>query len=81
MKMLLMLSMILTVSSCTDGKMAKVLSYGSSRTITCWSGGVKIYEGRSTGKISSEQNSDGYYFTEEGSNKLMEVSGNCVLGK
>jgi hypothetical protein len=40
-----------------------------------------IYEGRSTGKIKSEAQSDGYYFIEKGSGKLMEVSGNCVIGE
>lgn len=65
----------------TDGKMAKWKSYGESRSIECYSGGSLIYKGESTGKIQSERSSDGYYFKEKGSGKLLEVSGNCVIGK
>jgi hypothetical protein len=71
---------ILSVS-CSDGFMGKLDSYGASRSITCYSGGKLIYSGESTGKIQSEANSDGYYFVEKGTKKLVEVSGNCVIGK
>lgn len=33
----------------------------------------------STGKVSSEQDSDGYYFTDAKDKRLKEVSGNCVI--
>ena len=79
MKILWVLVVLLV--SCTDGTIGKLTSYGDSRSIVCYSGGKLIYEGRSTGKIKSEQNSDGYYFVEQGTKKLMEVSGNCVIGK
>jgi hypothetical protein len=61
--------------------MGKLAAYGKSRSIKCYSGAKMIYEGRSTGKIKSEAQSDGYYFIEKGSGKLMEVSGNCVIGE
>ncbi|MCP3684034.1 MAG: hypothetical protein GY861_15235 [bacterium] len=64
---------------CTDAKRSKLFNLGDSAKITCFSGGIVIYKGESTGKISSEANSDGYYFREKGSNRLMEVSGNCVI--
>ena len=75
------LLIVLLMASCTDGQRGKLMSYGSSRTIECYSGTKLIYKGKSSGKISSEQNSDGYFFTESGTGKLMEVSGNCILGK
>lgn len=81
MKLLPILLLVLMVASCTDGQRGKLMSYGSSRSIECYSGSKMIYKGKSTGKIQSEQNSDGYYFTEEGTNKLMEVSGNCIIGQ
>lgn len=67
--------------SCTDARMSKLMSYGDSRSIECYSGGKMIYKGRSTGKITSEAQSDGYFFREQGTGKLLEVSGNCVIGK
>lgn len=47
--------------------------------IECYSGGKLIYRGGSIGKPVSEQNSDGYSFREDGSQALIEVSGNCVI--
>lgn len=38
-----------------------------------------IYEGESTGKVSSELSSDGYFFVDKKDGKLKEVSGNCVI--
>ena len=78
---LIVAMVVAIVSLGTDGNMSKIKSYGDSRTIECYSGGKLIYKGESTGKIQSERSSDGYYFREKSSNKLMEVSGNCVIGK
>lgn len=73
--------MVFAFTSCTDGLRSKIGSFGDSRSIDCYSGVKLIYSGRSTGKIQSEANSDGYYFKEERSGKLIEVSGNCVIGQ
>lgn len=78
---ILVSSLLLVLTSCSDAKRGKIMSWGSSRSIKCYSGEKIIYDGVSTGKILSETNSDGYYFTEKGTNKLLEVSGNCVIGK
>lgn len=79
-KIIIVLGMLL-LTSCTDARMGKLMSYGDSRSIECYSGTLLIYKGVSSGKISSEAQSDGYFFVEKGSKKLMEVSGNCILGK
>ncbi len=82
MKNIVLVSCIFIVlGSCTAGRRGKIFAYGKSRSITCYSGERKIYEGHSKGKIASEANSDGYYFTERDTGKLIEVSGNCVIGK
>jgi len=77
----LLIVMMLSIWSvgCTDAKMARWSNLGNSASIACYSGGKLIYEGASTGKISSELNSDGYFFKEKSTGKLMEVSGNCVI--
>ena len=69
----------LSVAGCTDAQRGKLLNLGNSAHIKCWSGNVVIYDGVSTGKVSSESNSDGYYFRDKASGKLLEVSGNCVI--
>lgn len=78
----LVLSMFLVLGvSCSDAGRAKIFGFGQARSIVCYSGGKMIYKGNSTGKINSEQQSDGYYFKEQGTGKLIEVSGNCILGR
>lgn len=69
----------MAVASCTAGTMGKFKALGSSAHIRCYSGGVLIYEGNSTGKVTSERSSDGYYFIDAADDKLKEVSGNCVI--
>ena len=64
---------------CTDAELGKLSSLGNSATIECWSGGQLIYEGKSSGKVLSEANSDGYFFKDSKTGKFMEVSGNCVI--
>jgi hypothetical protein len=73
------LVMGLIFGGCTDRDMAKLQAYGGSGHITCYSGTKLIFEGDSTGKISSEENSDGYSFVDRKTNKLVEMSGNCVI--
>lgn len=76
---LLIVGGALLFASCTDARWEKTTSFTNPRSIKCYSGEKLIYDGISTGKISSEQNSDGYYFVDSKTKKLTEVSGNCVL--
>lgn len=71
----------LLLTGCSDANLGKMTAFGKSRSIKCYSGSKLIYSGHSTGKIKSEAQSDGYYFVEKGTGKLMEVSGNCVIGE
>lgn len=77
-KHLLTLSFIL-LCGCTDGDIGKLSAYGGSANVKCYSADKLIYEGDSTGKVSSSQDSDGYYFVDSSDRKLKEVSGNCVI--
>lgn len=78
-KTLLIVSFIFLAISCTDAQRGKLGAIGDSGKVECYSGGKLIYSGMSTGKISSEQNSDGYNFVDQKTRKFMEVSGNCVI--
>lgn len=68
-----------SVIGCTNATIAQFKAFGDSGDIVCYSGGVKIYEGRSTGKIRTEQGSDGWYFEEKGSDDLIRVGGDCLI--
>ncbi len=65
--------------SCTDAQRSKIGSLGDGASVKCYSGGVVIYDGVSTGKVQSEAQSDGYYFRDANTGISMEVSGNCVI--
>lgn len=76
---LIALLAILSLSACTDAATGKWASLGSSAKVECWSGDTKIYSGRSTGKVASEAQSDGYFFRDKKTDQMLEVSGNCII--
>jgi hypothetical protein len=68
-----------SLNACTDAERARLGSFGSPGEITCYSGGKVIYSGRSTGKINTVENSDGWQFKDAETNKFVRVSGDCVI--
>ena len=56
----LFFSLLLT-SACTDAEWDKYARLGDSAEVMCFSGGVQIFHATSTGKVSNEVNSDGYF--------------------
>jgi hypothetical protein len=75
----LVLASATTLTGCMDVFVGKVRSYGGQAMVTCYSGEKVIYKGKSTGKVTSPDNSDGYQFVAESDGRLKEVSGNCVI--
>lgn len=79
MKNLVLFALVFSVFGCTDAAFDKVTNFGGSAEVKCFSGGVLIYDGKSTGKVISEQNSDGYAFRDSADGRLKEVSGDCII--
>jgi hypothetical protein len=69
---------IIAVSSCTDASRSKIGGYGNTYKVTVIGGDTTMVF-HSTGKVLSEDKSDGYYFTNEANGKLVEVSGNVII--
>ena len=69
----------LVLWGCTDADRAGLWSYGEAGDVTCYSGGRAVYTGRSTGKIQSTQQSDGWEFKDAATGKFVRVSGDCVV--
>lgn len=67
------------LAGCTRADLKQIEAVGSPGKVTCYSGGHVIYAGQSTGKISTEQHSDGWYFEDANTGKLIRVSGDCVI--
>lgn len=70
---------IVLLTSCSEAERAKHLNIGNSAKVTCYSKGIKIYEGHSTGKVEENVFSEGYYFKENESGKFINVPGDCVI--
>lgn len=67
------------LAGCTDAGRAQLGALGSAGEITCYSGGQVILQDKSTGKIATEEGSDGWYYNSATTNKLIRVSGTCVV--
>lgn len=69
----------LTLCGCKDATMAQWKSSGCRHKVTVYSGGVAVRIFHSTGNVSNQANSDGYYFEDVETKKLVEVSGTVVI--
>jgi hypothetical protein len=79
MKKLIALSvLVITFASCTDATRAKLGGYGDTYTIKVMSCDT-IITYKSSGKVISENGSDGYYFNDVTTGKLIEVSGTVII--
>ena len=58
---------------------AQLTAYGSDHKISVYSGGVLVKEYHSVGKVFTEEGSDGWYFMDKSSNKLVRVAGTVVV--
>jgi hypothetical protein len=77
-KYILLILSALVLTSCSDADQGSFNALGKNRNVKCYSGGVLIYEGSTTGKIENEENSDGYYFTDTTGNYI-EINANCIF--
>jgi len=76
---LILLLVILSCTGCTNAERAKLCSLGGKHKITLYSGGVAVRVWHSTGYIQNEQKSDGYYFEDDATHKLVSISGTVVI--
>lgn len=79
-KILLLIALFLVAMlvSCTDAEKSKLGGYGDTFIVKVL-GPDTIITYHSTGKVISEDKSDGYYFTNRENGKLVEVSGNIII--
>lgn len=81
-KLLLGAILLFSVLSCTDAKRAKLGAFGDRfkvEVVNC--DGTITHSWISTGKVSNSETSDGYYFNDEKTGTLIEVSGNVIITK
>lgn len=81
-KFLIVLAFVVSFSvcGCTGSNMAQLNAYGKAHHIKQFSGmGTVIGEWDSTGKVQTEPQSDGWYFKDAATGKIVEVSGTIQI--
>jgi hypothetical protein len=77
--LLLSLLLILPAAGCSSGNYAAWSAWGKPHHIKQFSGGKLIGEWDSVGKIENESHSDGYYFEDKATRRLILVSGDVQI--
>lgn len=70
---------VCTVIGCTSAQQSQWGALGSNQRVTLYSGGQVVRVWTSNGKVMSETDSDGYYFTDGATGKLVRVTGDVVV--
>ena len=75
--MVLILALLFT--GCTDAEREAYTSYNHPFRVTMWGQNGPVKEWISTGRVISEENSDGWYFKDSATNNFVRVSGNVSV--
>jgi hypothetical protein len=78
MKNIVLLTLLL-LTGCYSANRAKMLSTGRDHHIIQYSDGVKVGDWISNGRVFSEEHSDGYFFADKATRKVVEVSGDIGI--
>jgi len=78
-KLIAALSICSFCASCTDATKARLTGYGDEYKVEMFSGGQMVRSWISSGKVRSENSSDGYFFNDRETGKLIEVAGDVVI--
>jgi hypothetical protein len=79
MKRYVLLCLLCSLIGCTSAKQSQFAAYGHAHSIKLYSGGELIGQWTSDGKVLTEEHSDGYYFTDKKTRKLVRISGDVVI--
>jgi hypothetical protein len=78
--MFLLAALLLGLTACKDADISQLQSLGSRHKVTLYAcDGHAIQTWQATGNVSNEGNSDGWYFKDEQTGKLIEVTGTLVI--
>lgn len=71
-------ALTVAIIGCTNAERAKFGAYGNN-TVIMYSGGKEIRRWESIGYVLNEHESDGFFFRDKETNKLIRVSGDVVI--
>jgi hypothetical protein len=64
---------------CSNANKAAMSAWGKKHRVTLYSGGKQIGQWTTSGKIENEHRSDGYYFRDNLSGKIVMVNGDVII--
>ena len=70
---------LVAFTGCTSASRSQFSAYGSDFKVTLYSGGQAVKTYTSSGKVLTETQSDGWYFTDKDTGKLVRVSGTVTV--
>ena len=73
------LASLMAISGCSDAEVSRNTSLGHEFNVTLYSGGRAVKAWHSTGKVETEEKSDGWFFRDKATGKLVRVSGNVTV--
>lgn len=76
---LVILCLVVSISACSDAEKSAMSAWGQKHRVKMYSGGQVVGEWTSTGKIVNETDSDGYYFKDDQTGKIVTVSGDVTI--
>jgi len=79
MKKIIVIVALLGLLGCSKAQRASICAIGSKHRITLYNGGIAVRSWVSSGVIENEERSDGYYFQDDATGKLIRVSGDIVI--
>jgi hypothetical protein len=78
-KLLILIAVIAGLTGCKDAEQAQFAGLSKPHIVKQYSGGVLVGEWESTGSISNETNSDGWYFEDAKTRNLVKVTGDIQI--
>lgn len=79
MKRLLIFAILLCLAGCSSAEWAKSTKVWNNHKVTFYSGGQVVRTWSARGQVLDSEKSDGYYFVDDATGKLIEVSGDVVI--
>lgn len=70
---------LLLTSGCFSAQRARVFAINSPHTVYVYSGGKLVATYKSVGRVFPEEKSDGWYFEDAATRKLVHVAGTVVI--
>lgn len=74
-----LLGLALFIPACTDATISQHTSVGHEFDVTVYSGGVAVKKYRSSGKVLTEEGSDGWFFRNKATGRFIRVSGTVTV--